>query len=289
MQGNFTMLSVNDIPLHRIDAHQHFWAFERGDYHWMTPDLASLCRDFLPQDLAPLLKRSGISQTIVIQAAETLAETDFLLDLAKKTPFIAGVVGWLDITSKNFAAQLEHYQQQKKWLGLRPMLQDHDESFILQPQVLKNLELVAKNQVPFDILVYPRHLPNLVHALKQVPDLHGVINHIAKPPIATGEFEPWLGSMAEIAAFKGIHCKISGMATEAKPDWELNDFRPYLRPIAELFGSSRLIFGSDWPVCTLAASYAEVVALTHILLGEIYSPSEIGQIFSHNARHFYRL
>jgi len=275
--------------LDMIDAHQHFWQPQRGDYHWMVPELGSLRQDFLPPNIAPLLKRSGIAQTVVIQAAETLAETDFLLELAQQTDFIAGVVGWLDMTSADFATKLEFYRGQKKWLGLRPMLQDHVEDFILQPQVIKNLQLVADRQIPFDILVYPQHLPAFITVLHQVPHLHGVINHIAKPPIAAGQISPWREHMAEIASFKGISCKISGMVTEAKADWALRDFRPYVQFVAQAFGASRLMFGSDWPVCTLSASYAEVVALAHILLGEIFDQKEMGMIFSQNARRFYHI
>jgi len=279
----------HDLNQGMIDAHQHFWRYARGDYHWMSEAVSPLMRDFMPEDLLPLMKRGGITQTILVQAAETEAETQFLLDIATKTPSVAGVVGWLDMTAEDFPQRLSHYQTQEKWLGLRPMLESHDENFILQPQVMKNMELVARMNIPFDILVLPQHLPNLIIALKNFPKLRGVIDHCAKPRIKDKKFQPWQDHLAEIAALPNIYCKISGLVTEAQTDWALDDFRLPIRHIATHFGAKRLIFGSDWPVCTLAASYAEVIAIARIILSELYDAQEIQHIFYQNARDFYRI
>lgn len=272
-----------------IDAHQHFWQVARGDYGWMTPELTPLLRDFGPEDLEPLMRRAGIARTVLVQAAETEAETDFLLEVAQRTGFVAGVVGWLDMTSAAFPARLAHYRSQPKWVGLRPMLQEHETDLILRPQVLDNLRHVADQGVPFDILTHPRHLPNVVAALGEVPHLRGVIDHVSKPGIADGTLDPWREHISALAAMPNIHCKVSGLVTEAAPDWTPGDFRPFVDHVVRAFGAGRLIFGSDWPVCTLAATHAEVVMLARTLLGGYFGPEEMRAVFGGNAARFYGL
>lgn len=273
-----------------IDSHQHFWQVARGDYRWMGEHVAPLLRDFMPDDLRPHLARAGIGRTIVVQAADTEAETDFLLDLAARTEEIAGVVGWLDLDADSFAGRLDHYRRQPKFVGLRPMLQDlDDDGFILRPRVLRHLALVAEAGLAFDILTLPRQLAPVRRALEAVPTLRAVVDHISKPSIATGRLDPWRDDIAAIAAFPNVSCKVSGMVTEAAPDWRLEDFRPFVDHVASVFGEDRLMFGSDWPVATLAASYAEVTTLARTLLGARFGPAAMAKIFGGNAARFYRL
>lgn len=272
-----------------IDAHQHFWRPRRGDYGWLTPDNAPLYRDFLPDDLRPLLHAAGIGQTILVQAAETEAETDFLLDLAARTDFVAGVVGWLDMEDGAFPARLAQYRQKPGWLGLRPMLQEHPPERILSPLFRDHLALVARQDVPFDILTFPRHLPNLLAVLPDVPDLNGIIDHLSKPDMTQDGLGEWAAQITALARHPRLMCKVSGMVTQAGADWSADRIRPFLRHVAASFGPDRLIFGSDWPVCTLAARYDEVVALARSLLGELYPAEALAAIFDRNARRFYRL
>ncbi|WP_377299521.1 amidohydrolase family protein [Rhizobium sp. SGZ-381] len=271
-----------------LDSHQHFWKVERSDYGWLTPELGSIYRDFLPGDLTREMRRAGITRTILVQAAETEAETDFLLEIARETDFVAGVVGWIDMEAEDFAARLARTRQNPKFVGLRPMLQGlDDDAYILRPKVLDSLKAVADSGLTFDILTFTRHLPHVVAALKTVPGLKAVVDHISKPEIATGTLDPWRGHMEEIAAFANVSCKVSGMVTEASANWQVEDFRPYVDHVARCFGPDRLMFGSDWPVCTLAASYAEVANLARTLLSSHFGPEDLHGIFEKNAARFY--
>jgi L-fuconolactonase len=270
-----------------LDAHQHFWTVARGDYAWMPPDHPVLSRDYGPEDLAPLLARAGVRRTILVQAAETEAETDFMLEIAAATGFVAGVVGWLDMESNGFPQRLAHYRTRPKWVGLRPMLQDHEPERILGATFLDNLARVAREQVPIDILTRTPHLGPMLEALRRTPDLRGVVDHISKPRIAERAFEPWAGQMAEIGRIPTISAKVSGLVTEASDDWSMDDIRPYVHHVARCFGPERLIFGSDWPVCTLAGGYGDVLALARTLLSELYGPEDLARIFETNAAAFY--
>ena len=272
-----------------LDAHQHFWKVERGDYGWMSPAVAPLLRDFLPSDLAPLAGRTGVRRTILVQAAETEAETEFMLELAAGTDLVAGVVGWLDMTRDDFPARLAACRARPKWVGLRPMLQEHDPAAILDPAFLRNLAEVARADVPFDVLTFPRHLPNTIEALGRTPGLRAIVDHLSKPDIASRAFEPWAAHISAVAAFPNVSCKVSGMVTEAAAGWRLDDVRPYVRHVAAAFGPERLVFGSDWPVCTLAASYGEVFALARTLLSELFGPEDLARIFETNGAAFYRV
>ncbi len=273
-----------------IDAHQHFWKIDRGDYSWMTESVAPLLRDFGPEDLAPLMARTGIARTILVQAADTEAETDYMLGIAERTDYVVGVVGWLNFDADDFAERLAHYRRNPWLVGLRPMLQDlSDDDWILRPRVVDNMKRLAETGLAFDILTFTRHLPHVIKALKSVPDLRSVLDHISKPEIATGNLDPWRDRVAELAALPGVHCKVSGMVTEAASDWRLDDFRPYVDHVATCFGEGRLMFGSDWPVATLAASYGEVMNLARTLLSERFGPAALAKIFGGNAARFYRV
>lgn len=273
-----------------IDSHQHFWQVARGDYGWLGPQVAPLVRDFMPEDLRPLLARAGIDRTVLVQAAETEAETAFLLDIAERTDFVAGVVGWLDMDDDAFPARLAELRKNPWLVGLRPMLQDHeDDAFILRPRVLRNLGVVADSGLAFDILTFPRHLPHVVTALKAVQSLRAVVDHVSKPAIAAGTLDPWRDDLAAVAAFPNVSCKVSGLVTEAGADWALADLRPYVDHVAAVFGEDRLMFGSDWPVATLAASYGEVGNAARALLGRHFGPEGMAKIFGGNAARFYGL
>ena len=271
-----------------LDSHQHFWKIERGDYGWMGDHVAPLLRDFMPDDLRPHLRRAGVTRTIVVQAAETEAETAFLLDLAASTDIIAGVVGWLDMDSDGFPDRLAALRRNPLFVGLRPMLQGlPDDDWILRPRVLDHLALVAEMGVPLDILTFPRHLPHMLKALERTPGLKAVVDHLSKPDIAAGRLGPWRGLMTDMSYFPRVSCKLSGMVTEASPDWALDDFRGFVDHVAACFGEDRLLFGSDWPVATLHASYAEVMNIARTILSEHFGPEALLKVFGANAEAFY--
>ncbi|HEY1940826.1 MAG TPA: amidohydrolase family protein [Roseiarcus sp.] len=275
-----------------VDSHQHFWIASRGDYHWMDPHTVPiLCRDYLPADLSPLLRRAGVDRTILVQAAQTEAETDFLLALAERTEFVAGVVGWLDMEAEDFEQKLAAYRKRPKFRGLRPMLQDlDDDDWILRPTVLRNLACLAEQRFPFELLTYTRHLPHVLTALERTPDLHAAIDHLSKPPIAAGTIEPWRGFMTRIAEHQNVSCKLSGMITEARHDsWTPADLQPYVDHAFSAFGVDRLMFGSDWPVCLLAGSYGDVVNALRAILGPRLDAGATAKIFGGNAVGFYGL
>jgi len=272
-----------------IDSHQHFWTMARGDYGWMGPHVAPLLRDFTPGDLAPLMARTGITRTIAVQAADSEAETEFLLQLAEQTEFIAGVVGWLDMDSDVFPERLDHLGRAPRFVGLRPMLQDlPDDRFVLRPRVLRHLGLMADRGLALDVLIFPRHLPHVREALALTPGLRAVIDHMAKPEIAAGTLDPWREGIAAVAALPDVSCKLSGLVTEAPAgSWTPDHLRPYVDHVVDCFGPDRLMFGSDWPVCTLAASYAEVNNAARLLTAPHFGPADMEKLFSTNAARFY--
>jgi len=250
-----------------------------------------LTRDYLVEDLRPLLRASGVDRTIVVQAAQTEAETDFLLALAAKTDFIAGVSGWLDIADPHFPERLANYRANPKFVALRPMLQDlPQDDWILKPVVLANLKHIAEIGFPFEFLTYPRHLPHVLTALERTPALHAVIDHLSKPPIASGTLEPWQTLISKAATFPNIYCKLSGMVTEADhATWSPRSLKPYVDHVVSAFGVNRIMFGSDWPVCRLAAEYVEVINTLRLILAPPLDAPDMDKVFRTNAERFYRL
>ncbi|MDJ1157491.1 amidohydrolase family protein [Chelatococcus sp. SYSU_G07232] len=239
-----------------VDAHQHFWRLARGDYGWLTPDLAALYRDFGADDLAPLLDRHGIARTILVQAAPTVAETRFLLDEAARTRFVAGVVGWADFAAPDAADVIAGLAADPLLVGLRPMVQDiADDDWLLRPDLAPALDACVAHGLVFDALVLPRHLPRLLVFLARHPELTVVLDHGAKPTIRDGRLDPWRADMAAVAARPNTWCKLSGLATEAGPDWTVAALRPYVDHLLAVFGPERLLWGSDWPVVNLAGGY----------------------------------
>src|SRR5579871_3324633 len=240
-----------------VDCHQHFWRLDRGDYGWLTPELGPIHRDFLPGDLAPLIAAAGVTRTVLVQAAPTEAETHFLLSLAEATPFVAGVVGWVDFETRDAVHRIEALAARPGLIGLRPMIQDIvDDRWMLREGVQPALAAMAAEGLTFDALVLPRHLPVLREFLARHPALDVVIDHAAKPDIASGRFDAWARDMRAIAAETRVTCKLSGLVTEAAAGWTVETLRPYVDLLVEAFGADRLMWGSDWPVLNLNASYA---------------------------------
>ncbi|WP_213584101.1 amidohydrolase [Paenibacillus sp. J2TS4] len=275
----------------RLDAHQHYWKLDRGDYGWLTPEAGILYRDYLPEDLKEHLQAQSIGQTIVVQAAPTVEETEYLLSLCEQEETLAGVVGWLDLEADDFVEQYERLSQNHYFVGIRPMLQDlPDDRWILRPKVIQALRRLARDEFPVDLLVKPRHLGPVLELMQLVPELRAVVDHLAKPYIKDGIMEPWRTQLKELAQYERVYCKLSGMVTEADlTGWQKEDFIPYVHHVLESFGSERVMFGSDWPVCLLAATYSEVTHLLESCLPESVTESERELIFGHNAAQFYRL
>jgi L-fuconolactonase len=270
----------------KIDAHQHFWSTARDDYGWLTAELGPIYRDFQPADLKPLIAGAGVDQTILVQAAQSEAETLYLLDIAGQTSFVAGVVGWVDLEAEG-AAERVAFMAGKGVIGLRPMVQDIDDTeWLLRPALRPAIEAMIAHDLRFDALVQPRHLSILPQFIAAYPGLRVVIDHGAKPDIANGTFQPWADGMARIARETDAYCKLSGLVTEAAADWTLDDLKPFVAHLIACFGPERLIWGSDWPVLNLASDYAS----WHRLVGEFLSgmsQSEREMIMGGNAARFY--
>jgi len=273
-----------------IDSYQHFWQVGRFDYPWMNSSLGVLYRDYLPDQLEPILAQNGVSKTVLVQASNSVEESRWLLQLADDYPFVAGVVGWVDLMADEVDSQLDELVSHPKFKGVRHLVESEPaDDWLVQPQVLRGLKRLSDYGVSYDLLVHTRHLKHIENVVDACPDLKLVIDHMAKPPIASGEIEKWRRELRPVAANEQINCKLSGLVTEAnRTSWKTNDLRPYVECALELFGSSRLLFGSDHPVCLLAASYERVLGSFRELLKDL-SSSEQEEIFSSNAAEFYGL
>ncbi|NOD64860.1 MULTISPECIES: amidohydrolase [unclassified Ruegeria] len=273
----------------RIDAHQHFWALARGDYGWLTPDLGAIYRDFTPDDLMPLLKAAEIEGTVLVQAAPTVAETEYMLALADQHAFIKGVVGWVDFEAADVDAQIAALAAHPAFVGIRPMIQDiADLLWMLGDALTPAFEAVQQHDLTFDALTLPQHLGPLRQLLERQPDLRVVIDHGSKPLIKDAILDGWSDNMAVLARDTNAWCKLSGLVTEASADWTNEDLRPYVDHLLDTFGPSRLIWGSDWPVCTLASSYERWCETTDTLLNQLNS-TERQAIMGGNAARAYNL
>ena len=271
----------------RIDAHQHFWTLARGDYGWLTPDLAAIYCDFAPDDLEPLLAAADIEGTVLVQAAPTISETEFMLSLADKTPFIKGVVGWVDYEAADAPDQIARLANHPVLVGLRPMIQDiDDDDWMLRETLSPAFAAMQDADLTFDALTLPRHLPNLSHLLDRQKGLRVVIDHGSKPLIRDRVISGWDTDMTALAQQTDAFCKLSGLITEASADWSIDDLRPYVDHLLSTFGPDRLIWGSDWPVATLAGRYERWLEATDMLLGEL-DESARAAIYGGNALRAY--
>jgi L-fucono-1,5-lactonase len=273
-----------------IDSHQHFWQVGRFDYPWMTSDLGVLYRDYLPHDLAPIIEARGVTKTVLVQASNSVAESQWLLNLADENSFIAGVVGWVDLMSPIIDAQLDELSAHPKFKGVRHLVESEpNDDWLIHPSVLSGLRQLSKYRLSFDLLVHTRHLKYVPQVVETVPEFAFVIDHLGKPPIAKNEIKEWSEALKPLASYEHVHCKLSGLVTEANwTSWKPDDLRPYVEYALELFGADRLMFGSDYPVCLLAASYDRVFDAFQEIL-EPLSDADREKIFSNNAAKFYRL
>jgi L-fuconolactonase len=271
----------------RIDAHHHLWSLARGDYGWLTPELVPIYRDFDLKDLAPLLAAAAIEGTILVQAAPTEAETTFLLDIAEAAKVVRGVVGWTDFDSADAAARIEALAARKLLVGLRPMVQDiADDDWLLRPVLAPLLNAMARNGLVFDALTKPRHLPRLLQVIDRHPDLSFVLDHGGKPDLASGKIAAWRDDIAHLAERPNIVCKLSGLVTEAKPDWQIADLRRAVDHLCACFGPRRMLWGSDWPVVDLAGGYARWFEATETMLANL-SADEKAEVFGGTAARVY--
>jgi len=270
----------------RVDSHQHFWRLDRGDYGWLTPALEPIYRDYLPADLAPLLARSGIGSTILVQAAPTVEETRYLLGLAATHEFIAGVVGWVDFAGDDAAGTIAELSSDARLVGLRPMIQDIDDPmWMLRPELAPAVEAMIDHDLVFDALIRPEHLLPLREFADLYPDLRMVVDHAAKPPLRDGDLQLWKTRMASVAAETSAVCKLSGLATEAGSASPVA-LAACVDHLLETFGPERLMWGSDWPVCELVCSYEEWHQASEMLLVQL-SGAERARIYAGTAREFY--
>ncbi len=247
----------------RIDAHQHFWKYNQVEYSWISDEMSILRRDFLPDDLLPYIRQINFDGSIAVQAGQSIEETRWLLELAGKYDFIKGVIGWVDLCSGEAESQLEEFALHPKFTGVRHVLQDEaDDMFMLQEAFLNGISLLKKHTLVYELLIFPRHLSYAVELVKLFPDQQFVLDHIAKPLIKDRIISPWKEDIKQLAMQKNVTCKLSGMVTEASwKDWSKDDFVPYLDIIFDSFGTSRLMIGSDWPVCTMASDYQHTMQI----------------------------
>ncbi|HVZ25766.1 MAG TPA: amidohydrolase family protein, partial [Sediminibacterium sp.] len=275
--------------MERIDAHQHFWHYDPQRHSWITDEMAVIRKDFLPGQLAAVLEANRISGCVAVQADTTAAETNFLLQLAEQYAFIKGVVGWTDLCADDVAVQLEFYRQFPKLCGFRHILQAEDPAYLYRKDFRRGIAALQKAGFTYDILIYPRHLEASYDLVAAFPEMNFVIDHLAKPDIRHQAMGEWKKGLQALAAFPRVYCKLSGMVTEADWDnWTARDLQPYLDTVTDLFGPGRLMFGSDWPVCLVAAAYDQMMAPVLSYYSR-FSAAEQENIFGNNARNFYQL
>jgi L-fuconolactonase len=273
----------------RIDAHQHFWRFDPVRDPWITDAMIGLRRDFLPGDSQAALRATGIDGVVAVQADPSRHETTFLLDLVAGHAEVLGVVGWVDLLAPDLADQLLEWRRFPKLCGFRHLAQSEPDDFLARPEIARAIAMLAPHDFTFDLLVYPRQLAAAERLVSRCPAVRFVLDHCAKPPIASGEVSAWRDALAPLARHPNVWCKLSGLVTEADwSHWSDDDLTPYLDVAATLFGPDRLLFGSDWPVCLLAASYERVIASVEGWAARL-QPRERVQLFGDTAAAVYRL
>ncbi|MAG56391.1 MAG: amidohydrolase [Planctomycetes bacterium] len=273
----------------KVDSHQHFWIYDPVEYAWMNDEMAVLRETHLPEHLAPHLDAAGIDSSVVVQVRQTLEETRWMCELAATHERVAGVVGWVDLRADDVSAQLDAVQS--PWLvGIRHIVQDEpDDAFMLDPEFQRGIAALAAHRLVYDVLVYPKQLDAAITLARAFPDQPFVVDHIAKPLVKAGVCDPWADQMRALATCRNVTCKVSGLITEAGWDtWSPADFAPYLDVVLEAFGPERLLYGSDWPVCNLAGTYARVFDLATSFAARL-SHSEREAFFGGTATRFYGL
>jgi len=273
-----------------IDAHQHFWVYDRDQYQWIDDSMTVLRRNFLPQDLQPELDRSQFQRSVAVQARQSLAETRWLLELAEGSPSITGVVGWVDLQSPEVRSQLQALAGYRKLVGIRHIVQgEPDDRFLLRPDFVRGIAMLEEFDLAYDILIYTRHLPVAAEFVAKFPGQRFVLDHLAKPSIKSGEIDSWASGIRRLAEFPNAYAKLSGLVTEADwRAWTPEQIIPYLDVAFEAFGPERLMIGSDWPVCLVAASYASAMNVVRGYLDRCL-PGVRDLVLGENARRFWRL
>lgn len=282
-------MTAQSTPYKGIDAHQHFWRYHATEHAWITDEMQAIRKDFLPADLAPVLEQNGMNGCVAVQADQSERETDFLVTLATQHDFIKGVVGWVDLRADNIAGRLEHYKRYPVVKGFRHILQGEDPAFMLQPSFLRGIGRLREFGFTYDVLVYPHHLEAVLSLVQRFPEQPFVIDHLAKPLIKQNIIDDWSDAMRAIAQHPNVFCKVSGMVTEADwHNWKKEDLYPYLDVVTEAFGTNRLLYGSDWPVCLVAASYESMMEPVREYYAS-FTTEEQENIFGNNAIQFYHL
>jgi len=281
-------MALQTEPL-RVDAHQHFWRYSREEFDWISDEMASIRRDFLPGDLLPLLDQAEIDVSIAVQTRQSLEETNWLLDLAEEDEWIAGVVGWAPLTDPHVENTLESLAENSKLKGLRLILQAEPDAYMDRADFNSGLALLHKYSFVYDLLIHEHQLPTAIRLVDRHTSQRIVLDHLAKPLIASGQLEPWRTRIRELARRPHVSCKLSGMVTEANFDSRTtDDLRPYVEVALEAFGPSRILFGSDWPVCTVAASYGHWTSVVRDFIANL-SADEQNAILGGNAINVYNL
>jgi L-fuconolactonase len=280
----------NTTGMKRIDAHQHFWHYDAAEYDWIDETMAALRRDFLPRDLKPLLESAGFDGCVAVQARQTLEETWWLLELADENEFVQCVVGWVDLRSAQLPQQLREFTRNKKLVGVRHIVQaEPDDEFMLRADFQRGIAQLAEFGLAYDVLVYPRQLPAAAGLVQQFPRQRFVLDHIAKPLIAQSALDPWQTHVRALAQSPNVWCKVSGMVTEARwAEWRPEDFRPYLDVVFEAFTPARIMIGSDWPVCTVAADYRTTMGIVIDYIAQLPQEQQ-NAILGGNCAAFYKL
>ncbi len=273
-----------------IDSHQHFWKYDPVRYSWINNSMAVLQRDFLPTDLKKVFDKNGVDGCVAVQADQSLEETDFLLKLAKENDFIKGVVGWIDLRDPKVNETLQRYSGQEKLKGFRHVVQDEpDHNFLLRHDFLRGVAHLEAHNLTYDILTFPHQLGAALEFVKRFPNHKFVIDHISKPYIKDGFYDGWALLMKEIAQHENVYCKLSGMVTEANMNsWKAQDITRYMELVMEVFGTDRVMYGSDWPVCLLAGKYGEIKNLVTDFIAPL-SENEQKAVMGQNAINFYNL
>ncbi len=273
----------------RVDAHQHFWNYDSERFDWISDDMAELRRDFLPEDLYPILQSSQIDGCIAVQAVEHLRETDFLLELSETYPWILGIVGWVELAQDNLDELLDTWSSNSKLLGFREVLQSKDPEYMLRKDFIRGIRKIGQRGYTYDLLTYPHQLPAALQLVDACPNQFFVIDHLSKPDIKAGDWKGWKKSLQPFSERELVCAKVSGLVTEADwKKWDSGDLFPYLEIALELFGPKRLLFGSDWPVCLVAGQYEEVLGVIESFADQL-SGEEKDAVLGENAQEFYKI